>query len=168
MSWKDKNTQRKRWVVGIVITGCLLLVWWATVGPATLFRIQIWLLKHGAWHNIDHWVVHGNWYLPYLVEETDNLTPAPGSVRRAPSYSEAFEAYAYYRVDTVSDWVRLALHEMTRLSDGVGLNHLDGTTDDQRMEAARFWREWYAKHRDRLRWNARACVFEILPADTPQ
>ena len=131
MSWRDKRIQHKRWIIGTIgttITSCLLLVWWQLAGPATLFRVQIWLLKHGAWGNIDHWIAHGDWYLPYLIEEADNIAPAPGYLMRETRAEDAFEAYAHYRMDTVSDWVRLALGELTGVDDGVGLTFLDGTT----------------------------------------
>lgn len=162
MLWRSKRIPHKRWAIGIVIAGCLLLVWWQLAGPAALFRVQIWLLTHGAWRGIDHWVAHGNWYLPLLIEETDNLTPAHGYLTLATSAPDAFEAYTHYEVDTVSDWVRLALREITGVSDGTGLTLLDGTTHDQRLQAARFWREWYRQHKDKLRWNRQRRMFEVV------
>jgi len=76
---------------------------------------------------------------------------------------DAFEAYAHYEVGTVSDWVRLALGELTGVDDGVGLTFLYGTTYEQRLQAAHFWREWYRQHKERLRWNRQRKMFEILP-----
>jgi len=159
----NKHTRRKRWAIEIAITGCLLLLWWHLAGPATLFRVQIWLLRHGAWGNIDHWITHGNWYLPYLIEEADNLAPAPGYLMLETRAADAFEAYAHYNVDTVSDWVRLALRELTGVDDGVGLTFLDGTTHEQRLQAAHFWREWYRQHKDKLCWNRQRRMFEVIP-----
>jgi hypothetical protein len=163
MSSKNKRAQGKRWAIGTGITSCLLLLWWQLAGPATLFCVQIWLLERGAWGNIDHWIAHGDWYLPYLIEEADNLAPAPGYLMRETRAEDAFEAYAHYGVDTVSDWVRLALGELTGVHDGVGLTFLDGTTYEQRLQAAHFWREWYRQHKERLRWNNQRKMFEIVP-----
>lgn len=52
-----------------------MLVWWWLAGPATLFRIQMWLLINGGWSHLDHWIDHADWYLPYLIAEADNTTP---------------------------------------------------------------------------------------------
>jgi hypothetical protein len=163
MSSKNKRTRRKRWATGTAIISCLLLLWWQLAGPATLFRVQIWLLERGAWGNIDYWIAHGNWYLPHLIEEADNLAPARGYLMRETRAEGAFEAYAHYKVDTVSDWVRLALGELTGVDDGAGLTLMDGTTYEQRLQAAHFWREWYRQHKDRLRWNSQRKMFEIVP-----
>ena len=163
MSSRNKRARCKRWAIGTAITSCLLLVWWQLAGPATLFRVQVWLLKHGAWGNVDHWIAHGDLYLPYLIEEADNLAPAPGYLMRETRAEDAFEAYTHYRVDTVSDWVRLTLGELTGVDDGVGLTFLDGTTHEQRLQAACFWREWYRQHKERLRWNHQRKMFEIEP-----
>jgi len=43
------------------------------------------------------------------------------------------------------------------------LTFLDGTTYEQRLQAAHFWREWYRQHKERLRWNRQRKMFEILP-----
>ena len=163
MSSRSRRAQRRRWATGTAIISCLLLLWWQLAGPATLFRVQIWLLERGAWGNIDHWIAHGNWYLPHLIEEADNLAPAHGYLMRETRAEGAFEAYAHYKVDTVSDWVRLALGELTGVDDGVGLTFLDGTTYEQRLQAAHFWREWYRQHKERLRWNRQRKMFKILP-----
>jgi len=162
MRLNDKRRSRGRWFL-VSLTGTLVLVsWWLLAGPLTLFKLQVWLLKQGAWNSIEHWEKHGDWYLPYLVGETSNLTPVPIKAITLPTGPNSFEAYAHYNVDTVSDCVRKALKSITGKDDGVGLSIFDGVTHTQRLEASRFWKKWYQDNKAKLRWNAKEKKFEAI------
>lgn len=162
MYLNDKRRPRRRWFV-VSLTGALVLVcWWFLAGPSTLFKLQVWLLKHGAWNNIEHWKRHGDWYLPYLVAATSDVTPVPFKAITLPTGPNSFEAYAHYEVDTVSDCVRKTLKSITGKDDGVGLSSFDGVTHTQRMEASRFWNKWYQANKAKLRWNAKEKKFEVI------
>lgn len=161
-----KLRHSKRWLIGLI--GVFLIVgWWWLADPYTLFRVQVWLLKQGSWSNLDHWIDHGDWYLPYLIEEAGNTTPVRvGQVRLKNRAPDSFEAYRVLSVDTVSDCVRMVLHSIAGDPVGdfrIGHSWLDGTTNSQREQAGRLWREWYRKHRGKLRWDPRRRAYMVLP-----
>ncbi len=161
-SERIRCSKRWRWA-GLTMLGLLTIGWWWVAGPRTLFRIQIWLLTHGGWSNLQHWIDHGNWYLPFLIAETDNLTPVPvQQITLSSSSPSAFESVLYLEVDTVGDCVRVVLRRIAG-DDGVGTSFLDGTTNEKRLQAARYWEEWYARNRHKLRWDSQKKVFEIVP-----
>ncbi len=160
--WLNDKPKRCRGyvVVGLATIGLLLWFW---RGPYFLFRLQVWLLINGSWSNLDHWIDHANWYLPYLIEETNNITPVRvRTVRLSNRAVDSWEAFRYNEVCTVSDCVREVLH--ATVGDPVGGQWIDSSkcdsvTDEQRKRIGRLWKEWYAKHKHRLRWDSTRKVF---------
>jgi len=161
MWWRGKC--RRLWLVGLLITIGAVSVIWIWQGPLIVFRIQLWLLVHGGWSDLDNWVVHADRYLPYLVEEAGNTTPIrSGMVRLTNRAEDAFERHRYLRVETVSDCVRIVLHATVgSIGDEFGYSHEEGATNAKRQQAGAMWRRWYQKHKHRLQWDSRRKVFII-------
>lgn len=141
-------------IVLIIVVG--LVLW----GKPIAFRMQVWLLERHQGVILSHWLEYGRWYLPYLVEETGNFQFIHMGVVLPNKFPDAWEAHAHIEVDTVNDACRLVLAELTGVSDGVGYSDISFA---ERQRAASFWKEWYRRNKDKLRWDSRTRIFVAEP-----
>lgn len=156
---KLQRLTRKRLFILLLTSMIVLTIWWTIAGPRTLFYSQIWLMERGIWSNIRHWERHGNWYLPYLIEQIDNRTHCPNSTVLINRSKEGFESLVHYEWDTVGEAIQLTLTLITGEKEDVGNSNLQEVDHQRRRNASAFWREWYEKNKDSLEWDAKLSKF---------
>jgi len=155
--------RRRHLLVGILAIVGVCGALWIWRGPQIVFRVQLWLLVHGMWGNLDSWIAHANLYLPFLIEEAGNTTPIKTRmVRLTNRTDDAFELYRYIEVSTVSDCARIVLHAtVSSVGDDFGYSYQDSVTDERRKQAGLKWEAWYRKYKNRLRWDIERKIFVI-------